>query len=278
MSAGRGGYAGKKKGYIHGYSKAEQERLSAQSKFLESMVFAGVDFSQTARVLEIGCGVGAQTQILLRRFPKIFVQGVDVSPAQISRARENLARPIAQGRADVRVADGERLPFADASFDGAFFCWVLEHLQKPQAVLKELRRVLKSGARIFGIEVQNESLYLYPECPAVAAYWKEYNDAQRAVGGDPCVGAKTGNLLRQAGFKDVQVSAWTRHYDQRDRAAYKRMIDYWQRLLLSVAPQLLAAGRVDQKLIRAVKREHARLKSHPQGVFFYTPLKFSASR
>ncbi|HVA67176.1 MAG TPA: methyltransferase domain-containing protein [Elusimicrobiota bacterium] len=267
-----------KKGYIHGYSRAEQERLSAQSKFLEPMVFSGVDFSRARLVLEIGCGVGAQTQILLRRFPKIFVQGVDVSPAQIARARENLARPITQGRAQVRVANGERLPFDDASFDGAFLCWVLEHLHKPEAVLKELRRVLKPGAVLHGIEVQNESLYLYPECPAVTAYWKEYNAAQRAVGGDPCVGARTGNLLHQAGFKRVEVAAWTRHYDQRDRAAYKRMIDYWERLLLSVAPQLLASGRVDQKLIREVRREHRRLKSHPEGVFFYTPLKFTARR
>jgi len=267
-----------KRGYIHGYSKAEQTRLAAQSRFLEPMVFAGVDFSGCKRVLEIGCGVGAQTRILLKRFPKLFVQGVDVSPAQIEQAKKNLAGSIAQGRARVQVANAERLPFADKSFDGAFFCWVLEHLQRPAAVLREARRVLKPGGVLYGIEVQNESLYLYPECPAVMAYWKQYNAAQEDVGGDPCVGAKAGNLLRQAGFAGIEASAWTRHYDQRDRAAFKRMIDYWERLLLSVAPQLLAAGRVDQKLIREARRDHRRLKAHPEGVFFYTPLKFKARR
>ena len=54
--------------YLHGYSEDEQRRLVSQARFLEPGIYAGIDFTRATRVLEIGCGVGAQLAILRRRF------------------------------------------------------------------------------------------------------------------------------------------------------------------------------------------------------------------
>ncbi|MDO8473386.1 MAG: methyltransferase domain-containing protein [Dehalococcoidia bacterium] len=262
--------------YIHGFSKDEQNRLYSQARFLEPMVFADVDFSGRRRVLEVGCGVGAQTQILLERFPGITVQAVDLSAAQVERASEHLREPIAAGRARVDLADATRLPFPDASFDAAFICWVLEHTPDPVAVLRELRRVLCPGAAVFGIEVMNTTFFLHPACPSTRAYWDALNRGQQAAGGDPFVGAKLGNLLKETGFAEVRTKPWFIHHDQRGRVALACKLDYWEPLLVSAAPQLLAAGLVDQALVDSMRRELRSLKTDPRAVFCYSPVKFSA--
>ena len=115
-------------GYLHGYSKDEQDRLYEQARFLEPMVYENVDFSGVTKLIEVGCGVGAQTEILLERFPHLHIHGVDAAPEQIKRAKERLAKPIKEKRVELVVADALKLPYGDNSFDGAFVCFFLEHV------------------------------------------------------------------------------------------------------------------------------------------------------
>lgn len=63
-------------------------------------------------VLDVGCGTGMLSEQLLSAFPSCRLTGVDLSPAMVERARARLA-----GRAEVREADAERLPFHDGVFD-----------------------------------------------------------------------------------------------------------------------------------------------------------------
>jgi ubiquinone/menaquinone biosynthesis C-methylase UbiE len=69
-----------------------------------------------ARALDVGTGTGAGALWLAREFPAARVTGVDISEAMIERARAKLPEDLA-GRVDFLVADAERLPFADGSFD-----------------------------------------------------------------------------------------------------------------------------------------------------------------
>jgi len=92
-------------------------------------------------VLEVGCGAGVD----LVRFAKggAAVTGVDLSPSAIELAAANFAQ---QGlTADLRVADGEQLPFADDSFDLVFAHGVVQYTAAPQRLVDEVRRVLKPG-------------------------------------------------------------------------------------------------------------------------------------
>jgi SAM-dependent methyltransferase len=92
-------------------------------------------------VLEVGCGAGVD----LVRFAKggATVTGVDLSPSAIELATANFAQ---QGLpADLRVADGEHLPFPDASFDLVFAHGVVQYTADPQRMVDEVHRVLKPG-------------------------------------------------------------------------------------------------------------------------------------
>jgi SAM-dependent methyltransferase len=93
------------------------------------------------RVLDVGCGAGTD----LARFAKggAIVTGVDLSSSAIALARQNFAQ---QGLpADLREADGERLPFADNAFDLVFAHGVVQYTAHDQALVDECRRVLTPG-------------------------------------------------------------------------------------------------------------------------------------
>jgi SAM-dependent methyltransferase len=87
-----------------------------------------------ARTLEVGCGDGSLLSELHRRGFGGRLQGVEISPAAVA---------IAQQRSEIGEVssyDGERLPFAHASFDLAILSHVLEHVQRPHALLAEAAR------------------------------------------------------------------------------------------------------------------------------------------
>lgn len=102
-----------------------------------------IDFNayRGKQVLDVGCGAGTD----LARFAKggAIATGVDISESAIELARANFAQ---QGLvADLRVADGERLPFPDGTFDFVFAHGVVQYTPDGRALVEECRRVLKPG-------------------------------------------------------------------------------------------------------------------------------------
>ncbi len=257
--------------YLHGFSPAEQDRLVRQARLAESTVFHDIDYGGARRLLEVGSGVGAQTEILLRRFPDLHVTCVDLNEAQLAAARSNLGgRPWLADRYALHRANAAELPFEPRSFDSAFLCWVLEHVASPARVLNEVRRVLAPGSPVYITEVMNGSFLLDPYSPDTWRYWMAFNDFQIDSGGDPFVGAKLGNLLLAGGFRDVTTRVLTYHFDNREPARRKTMIAYWEELLLSAADQLIEAGKVTEEVVAGVRREMSQVQRDPDAVFFYS--------
>lgn len=102
-----------------------------------------VDFGgfRGQRLLEIGCGIGTD----LARFARggADVTGIDLSQTAIDLAGKNFAHLGLTG--DLRVADGEHLPFPDASFDVVYGHGVLQYAAAPERIIAEAHRVLKPG-------------------------------------------------------------------------------------------------------------------------------------
>ena len=93
------------------------------------------------RVLEVGCGAATD----LARFARggALVTGVDLAPSAIELARTNFAQQGLHG--EFHVADGERLPFADDTFDLVYAHGVVQYTPDSRALVAECRRVLRPG-------------------------------------------------------------------------------------------------------------------------------------
>ncbi|MBX3461739.1 MAG: methyltransferase domain-containing protein [Planctomycetes bacterium] len=258
-------------GYLHGYTPDEQQRLYHQAAFLADAVHDRLPFRRCRELLEVGCGVGAQTEILLRHFPSLAVTGVDRSAANLQRARAHLRRcPWAAGRLRLREAPAETLPFPADAFDGAFLCWILEHVADLARALAEVRRVLRAGSPVVVTEVMNATFFLDPYSPNTLRYWRAFNDTQRELGGDPFVGARLGNLLLGNGFADIRTEVKTFHLDNRQPADRTEFLAYWTDLLLSGAPALAQAGKVSPEVVAGMRQELERVARDPDAVFWYS--------
>lgn len=263
--------------YLHGFSETEQARLRTQAEFAEYSIFQNINFSGAKNVLEVGCGVGAQTEILLRRFPKIHVTGIDLNEKQLNAAKKYISSiPYFNGRYDFQKMSADNMSFEANSFDAAYLCWILEHVPNPAQVLSEVRRVLRPGSEIVVTEVMNSSFFLDPYSPNVWKYWMAFNDFQNSHAGDPFIGAKLGNLLTQVGYHQVRTEVKTWHFDNRQPSARKHAIYYWTDLLLSAADKLVEEKYVDQDVVEEAKKELGRVANDPNAVFMYSFMQAKA--
>ena len=191
--------------YVHGYSGEEAARLSDQANTLEALLHHDTVFPAGSRILEAGCGTGAQTEILARRNPEALFTAVDISGTSLaSAARRIKARAI--DTVQFERADCADLPYDDSCFDHVFVCFLLEHLANPEAVLDELGRVLKPGGTLTAIEGDHGSFYCYPETAAARETVRCLIELQAASGGDALIGRRLYPLMNKVGFQDVRVS------------------------------------------------------------------------
>src|SRR5690606_31511165 len=105
-----------------------------QASTLVELLHADTTYPAGSRVLEAGCGVGAQTITLAQNSPEAHITSIDISETSLAEARQKIA---AAGFTNVTFQQGDifNLTFAPESFDHIFVCFVLEHLANPQQAL-----------------------------------------------------------------------------------------------------------------------------------------------
>jgi len=192
-------------GYVHGYDKRESDRLNDQAGTLVDLLHSDTAYPPYSRVLEAGCGVGAQTVTLAHRSPGARIVSIDLSAESAAQARAKVA---AAGLANVEFAQADifDLPFDPGSFDHVFVCFVLEHLPRPLAALVALMAVLGPGGTITVIEGDHGSAYFHPDSAAAQKAIQCQVELQRRAGGNSNIGRSLFPLLREAGFAEVRVS------------------------------------------------------------------------
>jgi len=262
--------------YIHGFDPTEQKRLIHQAEFLEPFIYSGIDLDFKERLLEVGCGVGAQSKILLRRFPKLKIDALDISNAQLEVAKKYLKKEIEQKRIALHLRDAQEFTLNKPKYDAAFLCWFLEHVPKPLKVLKRVRQHLKPGAKIYCSEVFNQTLFIEPYSPAYLKYWFEFNDFQWSIGGHPFVGGLLGHYLKEAGFVDIQTEIRPFHFDSREPERREAFVEYFYQILLSAKQTMLREGRVNKEMLLQMEEEVQKVKKTEDSVFFYAWMRATA--
>lgn len=252
--------------YLHGFIPQEQQRLLDQASFLAPKIYPRIEFSGCKHLLEIGSGVGAQTQVLLKLWPELRITCVDYSEVQLEQAKKNLA--FAGDRVSFYCQDARKLDLEDR-FDAVFICWALEHIPDPIQVLESIRGFLIPNARIWITEVFNSSFYFSPERPGLKKYYQQFNTLQRRLGGDPDVGAQLGNMLFKAGYKDIRLFHGDFHLDQSNSEGLRKMLNFWNILLKSGSGGLLEAEMITEAEILEMEEDFNIIAESDNAVFFY---------
>ncbi len=193
------------KAYVHGYDPQENIRLQDQATTLVDLLHSDTLFPASSRILEAGCGVGAQTVTLARNSPGASIVAVDISKSSVAEAEKKVT---AAGITNVRFQQGDifHLPFDPQSFDHIFVCFVLEHLSEPILALQKLRGYLRAGGTITVIEGDHGSAYFHPDSAAAHAAIRCQVELQSRAGGNALIGRSLYPLLMAAGYGEVRVS------------------------------------------------------------------------
>jgi demethylmenaquinone methyltransferase/2-methoxy-6-polyprenyl-1,4-benzoquinol methylase len=140
------------------------DRIAPRYDFLNHLLSAGIDtrwrkravelldLRGPARILDLCTGTADLLIEALGRDPGHFGVGADLSGEMLVRAAGKLERRGLTSRSGLVGGDGERLPLAGRSFDGALVSFGIRNMGDPPAALREVRRVLRPGGRLVVLE------------------------------------------------------------------------------------------------------------------------------
>jgi hypothetical protein len=197
---------------------------------------------------------------------------VDISAESITEASRRVEEAGLRN-VEFRRANIFDLPFAPASFDHVFVCFVLEHLDGPVRTLTGLGRLIKPGGSITVIEGDHGSAYFHPDDSQARAAIQCQIELQRQAGGDALIGRQIYPLMVEAGFDAVHVDPRMVYVD----SSRPQLVDGFTRrtftaMVEGVRDAAVDAGLIDAATfdagIRALQRT-----TEPDGVFCYTFFK-----
>lgn len=177
--------------------------------------------SGSPHLLDIGTGTGTLALGALERWPTARVTGIDASSEMAAWAASEADSQLAtadRARFATRVAFADRLPFDDATFDGAMSSFVLQLVPNRTAALREARRVLRPDAVLGYVTWLRGSGEIDPPDRVFEEVLDEFGfDPPEPAGrsGDAASARSAAAELRRAGFgkvtshEDVLVHQWT---------------------------------------------------------------------
>jgi SAM-dependent methyltransferase len=185
--------------YIHGTEPSEQDRLAALNRMTNAAFIQFLDVPSGARVLEVGSGLGLLAVAVASAAEDVRVVGVELS-------RDQIAAAAPSSRVTYQQGDAHALDFPDNGFDLVYARYLLEHVARPEAVLREMRRVVRPGGRVAVCENDVTLIRFDPPCPAFDRTWDLFQRYQAALGGDGAIGRRLYRLFHDAGFVDIALS------------------------------------------------------------------------
>lgn len=265
------------KKYVHGYDSRENIRLQEQASTLVELLHADTSYPAGSLILEVGCGVGAQTVTLAHNSPDAHIIAIDISESSVAEAKKKIEE-AGLTNASIRQGDIFNLAFEPQSFDHIFVCFVLEHLEQPLEALNSLKKLLKLGGTITVIEGDHGSAYFYPDNDASHRAIQCQVELQKRAGGNAHVGRELYPLLNAAGFRSVHVSPRLVYVD----SSKPRLVEGFTKntftaMIEGVRASAIEAGLIDKDTFdKGIKGLYRTTKK--DGVFCYTFFKAIAEK
>lgn len=258
--------------YVHGYDPKENIRLQDQASTLVELLHSDTTYPAGSKILEAGCGVGAQTITLAKNSPHASFTAVDISESSVLEAKRKIEET---GFSNVSFLQGDifQLPFEPDSFDHLFICFVLEHLAQPVEAINCLKKLLKVGGTITVIEGDHGSTYFYPDSEASHKAIQCQVELQKRADGNANIGRALYPLLKKAGFNAIQVSPRMVYVDSSKPQLVEGFTkNTFTAMIEGVRESSIESGLIDEKTFDEGIKSLYRT-TEDDGVFCYTFFK-----
>lgn len=178
-----------------------EHRLES-GKNLYRCVLNKIGLSKKDCILEIACGAGAGSQLILQEFAPKEYHGIDASNSQIARAKRlnDTNEGVSKSTASFQVSSAESLPFPSYFFEKIFSIEAAQHFRSVEHFIKEAYRTLKSQGTLaistfFALSNSTsiEAMELIPTIQNKVDFLHPIITMQK--------------LLQEAGFQDIKIES-----------------------------------------------------------------------
>ena len=198
------------------------------SKLISRKFLAWLDVPPDRVWLDLGCGTGSLTKLLLENYRPEKVIAVDSSGDFIAFAEQSIVSPVVH----FQVGLAEELDLESGSIDASVSGIMLNFVSHPERVIAELKRVTKPGG-IIGIFVWDYSKgmemlrYFWDAAVELDADANEYDEGIRFP---LCREGQLESLIRQSGVKEVEAMPLE------ENIVFSSFHDYWHPFLGNIGP------------------------------------------
>ena len=176
-----------------------QELLAKVFAPVTNRLLSVLQLPSGARGLDLGCGIGATTRQISRTLDKPNeIVGLELNPDLVEAAKKLSS---SEDGVFFKQGDVSALEFADNSFDFVFARYLLMHLPEPEAVLKEMLRVCKSGGAVAIQEPDFSFQRCYPDSWA----YQRLPGLFSRLFPDAFLGPKLWSLFQKLGYSSSNV-------------------------------------------------------------------------
>jgi SAM-dependent methyltransferase len=181
------------------------------------------------RGLDLGCGIGETTRQIARTLDKPNeIVGLELNPDLVEAAKK-LSSNEEHG-VSFKKGDVSALGFADNSFDFVFARYLLMHLSEPEAVLKEMLRVCKSG----GVVAVQEPDFSFQRCYPDSWAYERLPGLLSRLFPDAFLGPKLWSLFQKLGYSssDVLVDCMVEVNQNNLRRCYRLSVEAMEKAVI----------------------------------------------
>lgn len=211
------------------------------------------------RWIDVGCGNGAFTEVLMRRCAPAEVQGIDPSEGQLAFAR---ARPGAE-RATFLQGDAQALPFEAGRFDAAVMALVIFFVPEPAKGVAEMARVVRPGGLV--------SSYAW-DFPGGGFPYRPVQEALRALGRTPAFPPSV-EASRMDNLRALWAGAGLEAVETREITVERRFADFdafWAQCVITASLRAALDRMAPEELARLREETRARLRVDGTGGIVHT--------